>query len=148
MKFLVMQDLRSSQLCCWRWSLLGSASVSLAEWFPSFCRIMVHSKRWEAVSQQYTLTSQKTWILSPQFSIPSLEPCLHCVWNITRQIHGSYMLVDRYSIVLRELIVQHTVVCFVYGCMFCIRLYVLYTVVCFVYGYMCCYTVVCLYASI
>jgi len=33
MKFLIVQDLRFSQLCCWK-CLLGSDAVSLAEWFP------------------------------------------------------------------------------------------------------------------
>jgi hypothetical protein len=89
MKCLVVQDLRFSQLCCWRWSLLGGDAVSLAEGFPAFCRIMVPSTHWAALSQQRTVTSQKTWILSPLLSTPSLEPCLvellHCLWNIARQ---------------------------------------------------------------
>jgi len=37
------------------------------------------------------------------------------------------------------------VVCFVYGCMFCIWLYVLYMVVCFVYGCMFCIWLYALY---
>ena len=47
----------------------------LCHWL-SGCRIMVHSKFCEALSQQRTFTSQETLILGPQFSVPSLERCL------------------------------------------------------------------------
>jgi hypothetical protein len=58
--------------------------------------------------------------------------------------HGSYTLIDRYGVALREIIVHHMVICFVYDYMFC------YMVVCFVVwlyvllcGCMFCCVVVC-----
>jgi hypothetical protein len=106
---------------------------------PIIHRIMVHLKRWEALCQQHTFTSQKTWILSPQFSVPSVKPCLvelfQWVWFIARrkswQLHVGRQI-------------QHNpkrTYCATYRCMFCIWLYVLFCG--WMFCYMFCYMVVC-----